>query len=1138
MVSTSRSKRSTGRDVSHPPENSRPLKRQRLQRPRIPDSDIEDSSESDGLPWQQPPPKPARSAAPPTGCRIYQPKYRTNHEPTFVTQLTQPSSSPSAIRGPRWQKPQPKPPQQERPQQEPPNQPSAHKENSTDEFDTSDEDMKAAIIESLNSFREETVALQATYPHQKINTNNTNNNGEGNSFTGASSSKGSNITNKDLALELEFEKLQDEAYDSSPYPSPTRNPAPPKIPSSVFQSNSFFQSSSNRLSGSQQQKYRQTTLFGGIAPDSVSASQTVARSWPLANRDEPPTHHALNDETLQTWIYPKNLGQKREYQFNISQRGIFHNLLVALPTGLGKTFIAATVMLNWFRWTKNAQLVFVAPTRPLVSQQIDACYHIAGIPRSETTMLTGNIPPALRGQEWETKRVFFMTPQTLINDLKSGIADPKRIVLLVVDEAHRATGAYVYVEVVKFIQRFNSSIRVLALTATPGSTVETVQEVIDGLNISRVEIRTEESLDIREYIHSRSVETVTFSNSPEMISAMEKFSKALQPVVDKLRNLNAYYGSDPMTLTPFGLTEARRKWMASPAAKASNWAIKGMVNSIFTVLASAAHGIELLKYHGIGPFFRNISTFESRIRNPEDSKGGGKYPRQIIDDMNFKSLMVTLRSQVNNDDFIGHPKLEYLKRVVLNHFLDAESNSSGNSASNTRIMIFSHFRDSAEEIVKVLKHHAPIVLPHVFVGQANTKGSDGMDQKTQLDIINKFKSGVYNTIVATSIGEEGLDIGEVDLIVCYDSSASPVRMLQRMGRTGRKRQGNVVLLLMKGKEEEKYMRAKDNYEKMQQIIASGTRFTFHDDKSPRILPREIQPSVEEKYIEIPIENTQPGLPEPTKKRGRLPKKPPKKFHMPDGVETGFMNASKLDESTKKKRKTSGTERRKKVSRSPELADIPPLSEVLLTPGQQLELKVKFQTVSGTSPQIVHLPRNDAFPSLQRSCRPTSIIRHGPLTQNMVKAVRKMATFGPECDAEYEKYLPSDIENWEPAGILHSPVSDADEDSPMASGSRPTPSSRSRHINRSQRPNDSWPFSSLMCSQLSVNQPLEDLPFPTQNSIEDHNLFFDALFGEASPKPAIPPRKEDASAGGQQPARKSPLKKSVRRRYVINDDTDS
>ena len=58
----------------------------------------------------------------------------------------------------------------------------------------------------------------------------------------------------------------------------------------------------------------------------------------------------------------------------------------------------------------------------------------------------------------------------------------------------------------------------------------------------------------------------------------------------------------------------------------------------------------------------------------------------------------------------------------------------------------------------------------------------------------KFRMGGYNVIVATSIGEEGLDIMEVDLVICFDANISPLRMIQRMGRTGRKRDGRVDIL--------------------------------------------------------------------------------------------------------------------------------------------------------------------------------------------------------------------------------------------------------------------------------------------------------------------------------------------------------
>ncbi|KAL8730783.1 MAG: hypothetical protein Q9166_003853 [cf. Caloplaca sp. 2 TL-2023] len=751
-------------------------------------------------------------------------------------------------------------------------------------------------------------------------------------------------------------------------------------------------------------KLRQTTLFGTQAQETDTRSQpTRKHKWPLVNKAEPPTHHKLDRKAMETWTYPTNLGKTREYQYGIVASGLYHNMLVALPTGLGKTFIAATIMLNWFHWTVDAQIVFVAPTKPLVSQQVKACFEIVGIPRSATAMLTGATPPGIRAEEWRSKRVFFMTPQTIVNDLKTGICDPKRLVLLVVDEAHRATGGYAYVEVVQFLRRFNSSFRVLALTATPGSSIEGVQEVIDGLGISRIEIRTEESIDIREYVYSRKVETVLFESSDEMVMVMDLFAKALQPLVDKLCGMNAYWGRDPMTLTSYGCTQARTRWMSSDAGRKASFAIKGMVNMIFSLLASLAHGIELLKFHGIGPFYHKALAFRDAV----DDAGGkvSKYRKQINDAEAFRTMMSRVQVWINNPDFIGHPKLEYLQRVVMNHFLDAGEGRGASAPSSTRIIVFTHYRDSAEEIARVLKRNEPMVRPRVFVGQANSKGSEGMDQKTQLDVIQKFQSGIYNTLVATSIGEEGLDIGEVDLIVCYDASASPIRMLQRMGRTGRKRAGNIVVTLMKGKEETNFAKAKDNYEKMQREIAAGTRFDYRYDQSHRIVPKEIQPVVDKRIIEIPIENTQADLPEP-KKRAKAPKRPPKKFHMPDGVRTGFVTASRVGEpDASEESDIAGHSQLRYQEVSPE--PLPPLDEVLLGRIEQRELDRQYLDVKGDFPRFVETPRVDAFPALQRDYRPIKHVPHGSITKRVVQTLGSMHSSAAGAGKDFEKYLHPD-----------------------------------------------------------------------------------------------------------------------------------
>ncbi|KAI9668822.1 MAG: 3'-5' DNA helicase [Alyxoria varia] len=807
-----------------------------------------------------------------------------------------------------------------------------------------------------------------------------------------------------MDIDEELADLPSDAFASS---SSSPRKSPERQPNEVVWISSQADLSKQTNVAAPQQGLRQMNLFGSLAQDTSTASQANKRAnWPGARKDEPPTHHKLNEDAMQTWIFPTNLGTTRDYQFNIIARSLFHNLLVALPTGLGKTFIAATVMLNWFRWTNDAQIVFVAPTKPLVSQQIEACFGIAGIPRSQTTLLTGETPPGLRKEEWDNKRVFFMTPQTIINDLKTGICDPKRIVLLVVDEAHRATGAYAYVEVVKFIRRFNQSFRVLALTATPGNSVEAVQEVIDGLDIARVEIRTEFSLDIRQYVHSRKTETAVFDNTMEMDTIMSFFSKAVQPLLNKLTQFNAYWSRDPLMLSAYGLTQARQRWMGSDAGRHASFGVKGMVNRIFAVLASLGHSVDLLKYHGMVPFYNGMLSFQNTTES-SSSRGGNKYEKEILDNESFKKMMTRLQSWMDNPSFVCHPKLEYLESIVLKHFTDAgerEINAQGQgNTAPTRIMIFAQYRDSAEEIARVLRRHKPIVRPHVFVGQAASKGSEGMDQKRQSEVIKQYKEGAHNVLVATSIGEEGLDIGEIDLIICYDSSASPIRMLQRMGRTGRKRAGNILLLLMRGKEEKSFTDAKDNYEKMQLMIAEGTRFEFHEDRSPRILPWQAQPVVEKKVVEIPVENTQDMPLEPKKRaRGRVPKRPKKKFHMPDNVRTGFTKASRMDGSEEddeeddganKSRRRPGARGNKQPSRTAEdldIAPIPPPHSVVLTSTQQKDFERRYLHVADSTSEVhVDAPDPNKHPQRQRSLTKTKFVGHGEATKRTVEVLRKM-----------------------------------------------------------------------------------------------------------------------------------------------------
>jgi ERCC4-related helicase len=107
-----------------------------------------------------------------------------------------------------------------------------------------------------------------------------------------------------------------------------------------------------------------------------------------SGRDPQAKTHMTN---ITTWVYPASK-TFRAYQFQMARSALFENTLVTLPTGLGKTFIASTVMFNFYRWFLDGLIFFLAPTRPLVMQQVEAFSSlITEVPLTDIQELTGSL---------------------------------------------------------------------------------------------------------------------------------------------------------------------------------------------------------------------------------------------------------------------------------------------------------------------------------------------------------------------------------------------------------------------------------------------------------------------------------------------------------------------------------------------------------------------------------------------------------------------------------------------------------------------------------------------------------------------------------------------------------------------------
>jgi ERCC4-related helicase len=220
----------------------------------------------------------------------------------------------------------------------------------------------------------------------------------------------------------------------------------------------------------------------------------------------------------------------------------------------------------------------------------------------------------------------------------------------------------------------------------------------------------------------------------------------------------------------------------------------------------------------------------------------------------------------------NNPKIGKLSEILSEHFAFAAKHEE-----STRVIVFSQWRESVDEIVGHLRT-LPMVKPHAFVGQGKTSvGAAGMKQDEQQEVIKGFRRGKYNVLVCTCIGEEGLDIGEVDLIVNVDTLTSPVRMTQRAGRTGRKRDGKVVCLIMAGAEKERYDRNASKAKMLNRQLVNG-KYKFFPDQYA-LFPPDFKPAMFEERMEPSQEY---GLSQIGGHRGK-----PKKARRSQGVKSDW-----------------------------------------------------------------------------------------------------------------------------------------------------------------------------------------------------------------------------------------------------------
>ncbi len=536
-------------------------------------------------------------------------------------------------------------------------------------------------------------------------------------------------------------------------------------------------------------------------------------------------HPLIRENTIESRLYQQLLAAR------ILEKG---NTLVVMPTALGKTIVAALVAAERLRKFPSGKVLMLAPTKPLATQHAETFRRVLKVPEDRVVVLTGSIAPEKRQELWKFAKVICATPQTVENDILAGRISLEDVVLLVVDEAHRAVGDYPYVFIAREYMKQAKHPLILGLTASPGGTEERIEEVRQNLYVNNIEIKTPYDADVRPYIHKIFVRWIEVELPTPFLKIKRLLENAVRERLRTLKGMGIITSADihAYSKKDYLAMQEKIRQAVVEEGRSELWGALVVVGEILKIV----HALELLETQGIEALLKYYEKLELRAYQPRPPKS----LKGVLSDPNVKEA-INIARRLHEEGY-DHPKLEKLADVLREFF---------RRKPDARAIVFVQYRDTAAKIVDVLSK-IPGIKPVRFVGQATRAGDKGMSQKEQQRVIQEFREGKYNVLVATSVAEEGLDIPSVDLVVFYEAVPSEIRTIQRRGRTGRFGRGEVVVLIAKGtRDEAYYWAAKTRERKMIEALMRLRRaIEILHEKGQKTILHYIQPERKKNIVRI------------------------------------------------------------------------------------------------------------------------------------------------------------------------------------------------------------------------------------------------------------------------------------------------
>ncbi len=491
-----------------------------------------------------------------------------------------------------------------------------------------------------------------------------------------------------------------------------------------------------------------------------------------------------------TKLVHTELVEPRSYQINIaSSIGAGKNTLVVLPTGLGKTLIAILSIARALSEGKRAMLM--APTKPLSEQHYNSLVRMLNIEPTSIALLTGASARAARKEQNASARVIAATPQTIANDLKSGALSLDEFGIIIFDECHKAVGKYAYTYIADEAKL--KGVQLLGLTASPGSNKKKIDALVGALGVENIELRVSIDPDVEPYVMDKEM-SVLYVKKSQLIDSVLGM---LKPIIDL--HLGNLYRTG---LSPFSKFENMPKGRLIDIGRnidkiqASNYKFNALFNYVYVL--DLVHAYDLISTEGLTPFVKYFESLQGKELK-------SRVVKSILNNKEVNSALSMVQAAVANGQ-------EHQKVFALIELLKGQ-------LSDKSVIVFAQYRSTAKMISEMLLKN--MLNSMIFVGK-----KEGITQSQQQQAIEDFRQGKFRILVATSIGEEGLDIPSVDAVVFYEPVPSEIRSIQRKGRAGRMKFGEVITMVTKGTKDEMYLLVSRMREKRMRDILMRIKATM------------------------------------------------------------------------------------------------------------------------------------------------------------------------------------------------------------------------------------------------------------------------------------------------------------------------